>query len=236
VKVIGLISWFNEKPEWLAAGVASMAGFVDAVVVIDGAYSYFPEGRAHSPNGQAEAIRETARALGLGCLIYEPPGTWIGNEVEKRDKLFRFAEQVTEPEDWYFVLDGDEVVSHASADIHTKLLGATHDVGEVMHWNARGHFAPDERPFSVQMEEQRPIRKFFRAIRGLRCIHTHYTHVTPDGRFLWAKDEMEPAENLTQYVQVEHRNKDRDPWRNKQAKEYYDRRDAANIEGLICKR
>lgn len=234
MRVFALISWYNERPDWLAASVTSLAPFVDHVVAVDGAYALFPEGRGQSERGQAEAIRETARAAGMGVTIHEPNRLWEGNEVQKRSYMFELVETMAKlDDDWYFVLDGDEVVTD-HAQVKDKMAASKLDVAQACLWEHREHCAPGERPFVSAMVEQQLIRVMFRAVAGLRVIRNHYTYVDGRGRALWGTGSppMEPAESFSD-VKIEHRNKGRDLWRADGALEYYKKRDALNVEGLI---
>lgn len=235
MRIVALLSWYNERPDWLAAGVASLAPFADHIIAVDGAYFLYPDGKRNSPSGQAEAIRETARAVGLGCTLFEPQERWLGNEVEKRSLMFRLGETVATPEDWYFVLDGDEVVSDIGCDVKAKCAETQHDCGEVAFWRHRDHYKPEQMPFVTSMVEEHNIRVMFRAIPGLRVEGNHYTYVTPDGRRLWgnpADAPVEPVEDFTD-IRIQHRTKERDLWRADEARKYYARRDELNIEGLV---
>jgi hypothetical protein len=232
VRIVGLLSWYNENPAWLGAAVTSLAPFASHVVALDGAYVLYPGHQPRSPGGQSTAIAEAARAAGMGCTIHEPATCWTGNEVEKRDAMFRLAETVSEPDDWYFVLDGDEVVTSAPADLAVRCEKTALDVAEVTHWQYRKHYEPHERPFVTDFKEQRHMRLMFRAIRGLRVIGRHYDRSTPDGRNLWGEGASEPAEDFSD-VRVEHRKDSRDLYRNNDAKIYYKRRDELNVEGLM---
>lgn len=231
-RVIVCMSWYNERPDWLGAAVASTAPFANHVVAVDGAYDLYPGGAGRSATGQAEAIRETARGLGIGCTIVEPQMPWGGNEVEKRSSLFAHAELVSTADDWYFVLDGDELVSDVAYDDFRRVLRASrYDMGDVTMWHQRDHTAPDDRPFVLAMTEEQRIRVVFRAIRGLRVVGKHYRYALPDGRELWGdgRDRWEQGDDFTP-LRIEHRNLQRDLWRAKEARDYYERRDSLGIE------
>jgi hypothetical protein len=234
VQIVALLSWYDERPSWLAGLTASLAGMADHIIAVDGAYGLYPQGKGGSPAEQAEAIRETARGVGMGCTIHEPRHAWPGNEVEKRDFMFRAGEQITDPDDWYFIIDGDELVTDAGLDLHAECGHSSHDAAEVTMWQYREHAEPHERPFSTALVEESAIRIIFRAIRGLAVRGKHYIYVTPDGRHLWGDgcESMAPASNF-QAVRVQHRNKSRDLWRAKAGKGYYEIRDRLNVEGLM---
>lgn len=235
MKIHVLISWYDERPDWLAATVASCAKFADTVVAVDGAYALYPDGKGQSPTGQAEAIRETARALGMGVTICEPALPWRGNEVEKRAAMFRVAETVSEPRDWYFIMDGDQVVREVRCDLKEQLAFTDLCVAESGFWTRRQHYAPEDRPFVTSMDEfQGAIRTMFRAIPGLTVEGTHFNYVCPDGRTLWSNGPgQERALDLRDEVLIEHRNQARDLWRNQSREKYYERRNSLNIEGVF---
>lgn len=238
MKVIGCVIWYDEAPSWLAECVASLArAGCSHVVAVDGAYEFFPGGRAWSGCEQHEAILRTAHGAGMGCTIHAPQHTWIGNEVEKRSFLFAAAEPVAEPEiDWYFVMDADQVVT-AAPGLVQRLRDTDRDAAEVTFWERHdphvyAQTAEIARATEWDRESQWPVRCLFRAVRGLRVRDNHYTYALPDGRLLWGDardDRLEPAENLTE-VRVEHRNRLRDVARQRAAREFYRLRDEIGIE------
>lgn len=235
-RVVALLSWFEEHEGALAACVASLGGAVDHVVAVDGAYALYPGGRAKSGAHQAEAIRETARALKMGCTIFEPQTVWRGNEVEKRSYMFRLAETLTTEDDWYMVIDADELVTDwGGVNVKARLDETDKDVAQVTLWNRRPHLpAEGPPPFFNPLEQQEPLRMFFRAIRGLHVSGMHFHYKCPDGRFLWADGAVEIAEpEQLLDVRVEHRSLSRDPTRRQDSQEYYNRRVKAGIEGRL---
>jgi hypothetical protein len=232
MRIIACLSWYDENPAWLAALVGSLKGIADHIVAVDGAYALYPNGKPHSPRGQAEVIREAARSIGAGCTIHEPLTVWWGNEVGKRDFMFHLAETVAKPnEDWYFIVDGDEIVTKCNLDLHAALAATEKDVGWVRLWNYRQHYEPHERPFVCDLVERSRIPKLFRAIPGLGVKDRHYHYVLPDGRYLWC-DGREQMANGDYYddLSIEHRQNSRDLWRDKDRQDYYSKREATNIE------
>lgn len=229
MKIVALLNWYDEKPDWLAATVASISPFVDEVVAVDGAYMMYPGGRAKSPDGQGEAVRQTARACGMGLTLYEPRMRWAAGEVEKRAFMFTAGEAVTCATDWYFVVDGDEIVTDANpGELRERLPDSEHDAARVTSWVNREQFSPTIREFRSDMVEEQPVQKLFRAVRGLTVVGNHWTYQTPDGRRLWGKDAVQPLEVPT--LRVEHRKHARDLHRGDQAKGYYQRREELELE------
>ena len=77
MKVVALISWWEESPAWLAATVSSAAKLCDHVVAVDGAYALMPAGTARSEPTQAEVVLRTCDALSLFFCLNEPGvSTW----------------------------------------------------------------------------------------------------------------------------------------------------------------
>lgn len=226
MKVCALLSWYDEDPRWLDRCVRSLAWLpVDRVVAVDGAYALYPGGKAASPPDQPEAIRRACLGIGAQCTLHLPDEVWAGNEVEKRNRLFELGERFTSEGDWWFVVDADEHVLYAPADLRDRLQRAPFDVGAVELVEPGG-------PTGTITFPTHP--KFFRAIRGLRCHQDHFTYRTPDGRNLWGdakRTRLEPRADLSG-VRVEHRKEFRHPDRRAAANGYYRARDAAGVEEL----
>lgn len=233
MRIVGLLSWYDESPAMLAAAVTSVAPLVDHIVAVDGAYILFPEAQPASPADQANTIRDVALAHNLAVTVHHPNARWLGNEVEKRTFMFRLAEAVTTSDDWYYVMDADEQVTHVHCDHRAILASTSHDTAEVSYWWHRPHKTPGAYPFPTPLREQQGITKFFRAIPGLHCHGNHYWYRTPDERTLWHPGRpAEEPENLRD-IRVQHRNQERDLWRQQQAAGYYKRRDDNHIERTV---
>jgi hypothetical protein len=235
VRVIGLLSWYQEPVPWLAELVASMgrAG-IDHVVALDGAYMLYPKGQAKSEGDQADAIRRTAVGFGMGATIHVPQMPWLGNEVEKRDKLFGIGHAVAEPGDWLWVCDADEVIEQSpfadvqgvGSRIRHRLMESEHEVAEVML-----RCQPDPQGDS----EFFPIRKLFRvsADGPIRVLGRHDRYIGPHGEPLWVpsdgRSDIVPCEDMTE-VHVFHRINQRPAARVLARASYYMNRDEAGIE------
>lgn len=204
--VIGILSWFDEDPAWLAGTVSSLTKIpVGHLVAVDGAYALYPEGRASSPPEQAAVIAETCRALDIGLTLHAPREVFFGNEVEKRTLGFRLAETVAEPGDWYFVIDADELVDHAFG-VEETLARSSEDVASIALDNTQG------------------VRRLYRATPGIHCKTTHYEFFTAGGQSLFRGG----YEILR--VQIDHRSEKRDRDRRERQKHYYRRRDELGVE------
>jgi hypothetical protein len=224
-KLVALLAWFDENPGWLADMVSSVAGAgVSHLVAIDGAYELFPKAKRRSPQEQHEALREAAKDSEIGLTRIAPPVPWK-SEVAKRNFMFRKAERLTTEQDWYWVLDGDHVVTQAPGDFLGELSRTREDAAEAIV----------SEPHPDQPTTDRPLRMLFRAIRGLRVSVNHYTYVTPDGRKLWGNGELEDARTFED-LHVLHRTFLRETDRHKKAYDYYRDRDKRLVEAGFCER
>lgn len=103
--MVGVLCWYDEPADALAAAVAGFARVCDQIVAIDGSYALYPQGRARSLPEQAEAVLASCEAAGAGCLVHRPSEPFYGNEVEKRNLSLRLA--ATFDPSWVIVFDGD---------------------------------------------------------------------------------------------------------------------------------
>jgi hypothetical protein len=247
MKLYGLISWYDEAPSWLSACVASLAKVgCDHIVALDGAYAFYPEGKPRSGPEQAEAIYRTAEGAGMGCTIHAPSEVWLGNEVEKRSKLFEIAEVISEPHvDWWFVMDADQVVVDPDPSTLKPRLEATDlDVAETMFEERMDPYATKLKAETARKTHwnrttQFTVRNLFRALPQLRLDTNHFTYRTADGRRLWGNATMGEAAGLEHAlilhdVRIEHRTWFRDKARHDSQYTYYRRREELGIEKGEC--
>ncbi|MFJ2004809.1 hypothetical protein [Streptomyces chartreusis] len=219
MRVIGLLSWYEEPAPWLAECVAGLAQVCDHLVAVDGPYALFPGATRKPASGseQADTIARAAAGAGIGCTIHVPREPWWGNEVEKRDWMFRFAMTMAKPGvDWLLRVDADEVFTQVPADTKRALEETNLDVAEVTMWE-RGD----------GQDSQFPLRVLFRALPGIRIQQAHYVVTVPgqDGgtRVLVGNDtkhKAEPALPLWD-VRLEHRTQQRSPMRRALKDQYY---------------
>jgi hypothetical protein len=239
MRVVGLMSWFSERPSWLSACISSYAeAGLTHLVAVDGAYAIFPGGLARSNGIEAETIMDVCNGLGLHLTLVRPDVTWQGNEVEKRTAMFRHAEAVCQPGvDWLQIIDADEVVTRALSGWTDELAGTDLDTADVLLWEQEDRDtqpkAQVDRTVVIDPISRSPIRKLFRATPGIHCVANHYTWETPDGRRLWGSHGMVPALDLTDHFHIEHRTAYRSLHRKGASHDYYRRRDAAGVERTV---
>jgi hypothetical protein len=233
VRIISLLSWFDEPLPALAACLTTLrtrAG-VDHVVALDGRYALFPAEDDVSPPEQAYAIRMACEQLGMGCSIYVPDEPWPG-EPEKRTELFARGLEVAEPGDWFIVMDADQVVLKAPADLHEQLAAAEEDAADVSFHDK----AIAEASCLKDFPETFPMRIIFKAQEILVVGH-HACYESGDGRSLWSARQDRPQVdglNLTDSVLIDHRPQARPTERLLAKNVYYTQRDESRIEFSLC--
>lgn len=232
MKIIGLLSWFDEPRESLLTCLQAMArAGTDHIVAVDGRYALYPADHDVSDPNEYAMILLACRELGMGCTIHQPSGPWKGGEVEKRTFLFQAGWQVAAPGDWFWVQDADQVVMRVPDDFKERLAATEHDAVEVQMLDVVALKAnlPTWPPF-FQM------RALFRA-QPMSVQTNHITYMTDDGRLLWGWDgdsRLEPALDLSDVVLVEHRPDQRSAERQSAKLVYYSERDAAGVERGAC--
>jgi hypothetical protein len=218
MKLVALLSWFDEQPEWLSAMVASLTkANVDHLVAVDGCYSLYPNAlrRWRSPQQQVDAITAACYGAGIGLTLHIPTHAWTGNEVEKRNHLFDLGRTVTrDQDDWYLIIDGDEIVDTASPDLKDRLAAAEHD------WVAYYKL--------VEPEGANHVRGLYRNHPDLHIRITHYGYSHGD-QLLWDGSGY-PVLNMTDYLILEHRQRGHHTPRHQNKWEYYRLRDELQIE------
>lgn len=223
MRLVALMSYYDEKPSWLREVIlATRLLGVEHLVALDGAYALFPDGSASSPESNHRAIAKACDTAGIDLTHVVPTDVWRGNEVEKRTRLFQLAETVTTDQDWYVIVDADEVVTHADG-FREALESTDKDVGTVELWDKK---------VSGRLESVR-LPVMFRAQRGIQVVGSHCTYRC-NGVTLWGKYGVEKAPMADFPVRMKHKTKERAPRRYAASMSYYDIRDRAGIEVETC--
>lgn len=213
MRIVALLSWYDEPTDWLRECVRSAALFCDHLIAVDGAYADFPGGREKptSPPAQAEAI--LVASGDMGCTLHRRPTPW-GGEVAKRNHLFRLAE--AEGADWAFRIDADEVVTDVPGDLREQLARTSQHVGTAT-------FMFEATPGWPLTPSQ--LRVLFRVLPGIGVSGAHSRVVVAlDGRrvSLAGPDlgRCEPAETV-EGLRMLHRTHERTPERQARKSDYY---------------
>lgn len=198
-RVIGILSWWDESPTWLAATIASMARVCDHIVAVDGRYAHYQDRRLRSGAEQHDAIVETARGCGVGLTLHTGNHVW-STEMAKRTHCFRLASLEAETfRDWMFILDGDEVLVDSPRWIRDQLGHLADEginvVGVDLYEVIDPHDNPEKsalgRKLELDYEYCTTSPRFWRALDDMRVDgqHFHYTGRDETGErvVLWAQ-------------------------------------------------
>lgn len=235
MRVVALLSWYDESPTWLSAAVASAARIANHVVAVDGAYRLLPGGRGSSGVEQSDAVRLACEAAGVGCTLHVPSASWVGNEVGKRDFLFALGQTVVETpgEDWFMVIDADELVADCDrVGVLAGLAEFTGHVAEVEYELFDDLTRHDDRNVTRPHRTSMWARRLFRSsAQPIRVVGQHWNYVrVDDGEpvVLWGRDET--GDVLPVDMRMVHRTLQRWPERREQQQQYYRIRNSMSIE------
>lgn len=245
MRIVGVLSWYDESPHWLSTAVAGFGRFCDLIVAVDGAYAMFPEARRCSHPDQAEAVTLAAEAAGCASLVYRPQDVFHGNEIEKRQLTIDLCAPFLRPgEDWLFVFDADYHVMICDPDtIRYQLRNTNHDVATYTIMDGRDFLADPgmrrtARDVDVSLDWTIRTRDAYRWDPTLRVGPAHWTYSVADGdggrRWLRGPStvEVSGAEYLDSALVVYHRTADRARLRREAAERYYRARELEGIESL----
>jgi hypothetical protein len=238
MKIIALLNFYDENPNWLAANVTACARLCDHIIASDGGYFLFPDAKPHSGLESHEAITQAAYAAGIGCTIHSPKDIFYGNEVEKRNQLVQLGMTVADHGDWFLRIDADELITTVPFDIRERLeRSECYAAGVTLWW--RSHLGPNA-PADAQRDydgngHQNWMRFLIRAVPGLRVEGAHNFYLGEiDGRteVLYGRADMHdevPMEDCND-LRLEHRHVHRNRDRNLRADAFNLRRDQLGVE------
>ena len=229
MRIVGLLSWFDERPEDLARAISShaAAGMLDALVALDGRYALYGGSSAECVSGaeQYDAIYESCALYGLDVTVGYRRTPWPG-EVSKRTALFRHGAAVAEcMRDWFWIIDADnELVEHPEADeVRARLASTPHHASEVIL----------SEPGKLWQDVRRPMRQLYRALPYLAAYgrHWHYVaQVEGEWAYLWGPGErVVPALEMHDVV-IRHHHMEREQERRNRSYSYYAERDSRGVE------
>lgn len=241
MRIHGIFSWFDESPSWIGTAIASLGRFCDHILAIDGAYALYPGGKPKSHPNQVETILHTAEAAGVGCTIYQPQEVWWGNEVEKRNKAFDIVRSYAEEDvDWLCIFDADYHVVRCQPDsirhelANTDCDVATYGIIETEDWLSNGaNSLATQSKIETQWVSQ--TRDLYRCHASLLVgpAHGDYSRISNSKwKQVWLRGpyDLEPAHDISGFLTVYHRTKDRALVRRNAQQGYYQMRDQLGIE------
>lgn len=242
MRIVGVLSWFDESPSWLAAAVAGMGRIVDTIVAVDGAYALYPGARARSLPQQGEAVMIAAEAAGVGCIIHRPRDVWFGNEVEKRNHTLDLAGTVCDEDDWVIVFDADLHMLQCNPALirheleSTDCVVATYTVLDGKDFLADDKLADYVKHRPIDSEWTTRTRDIYRWHPTLRYGPLHWSVSRRlDGETVWLRGPFEERYQadplrLDASLVCYHRTMDRMRSRRETADAYYQIRNKLNIE------
>jgi PAS domain-containing protein len=212
-KIIGLLSWYDEDPDVLAACVNGLAvAQVTHLVAMDGPYQHYPHDKPYSSHEERKALILGCDHHGISLTLHARSSPWP-TEIAKRTALFALGHAHATPyDDWLLVIDADEVITHAD---HTPLHTTGYDVATMLS-TTMGMQPPDRH------------RRYFRAHpQGIRVHQHHYNYVDGEGRRLRGPHSLIGAEDLDAHCQ---HNPLRGETRHHARTQYYAERRRLNLE------
>lgn len=215
--ITAALCWYEEREETLDRCVRSLAGLVDRVVAVDGAWKLFPGGQpGGSGHEQQRAIREAADSAGIGCEIWSPLFVYE-SQVAKRAHMMQLA---GDGSDWVFVVDADEYVAFSAGEAARAVLAETDCVTATVTVRNlhRGETMPGYHP------QGGLLRRFYRAGTTVTVVHSGYAY---EGRQLL---RGEPELDLRDFVVIEHDNHNRGADRNAADRGYREARQREGVE------
>ncbi len=242
MKIVALLSWYDESPSWLSTCVTGIGRFADYLIAVDGAYMLFPSARPRSHPQQAEAIVHTAEAAGLGLLLHQPKEPWRGNEVAKRNHCLTLASTVCEEGDWVTVVDADYHLLKCNPDMIRKELEetdaevASYTILDGKDFMSDAKLAAYANHNDIDTEWTIRTRDLYRWNPTLRVGPAHWCYSAEiEGGRRWLRGpytSVIDCWDLNSSLVFYHRTQDRAKKRQQDAGAYYTRRAAAGIEDI----
>lgn len=216
MRIVAALPWYDESTAFLDRCVRSLEGVVDVLVALDGRWQLYDEDApVLSHWTQSHAIARAADAITLEHYVYMGPTVWQ-SQVEKRRALMELA---SEQGDWVLVIDADEyVASSYPGHLRPALKETELDVATVLCTRLLGDMPT------------RRIRRLFRKHTSVERAHNGYVY---EGRWLHgdsARVHLEPALDVSGWLELHSSSGMRDPSREAKSLEYRQRRRVARLE------
>ena len=247
MKIIGLLSWYDEAPQWLATAVTGFARVCDHIIAVDGAFALYPGARPCSHPLQAEAVMSTAESAGVALTLHRPNDLFWGNEVEKRNLTIKLASAYAQEGDWLMVFDADCHIFKCDPDVvrweleNTNAEVATYTYLEVEDFFSDPEMAKIVKRDDFSTEHTHPTKDVYRWHPTLLYGPQHWTvsreYVKADKSVerKWIRHTRHGASevcNLGPHLVIYHRSKDRAMIRQMAKDEYYKARDLHGVEDM----
>jgi hypothetical protein len=242
VKIVGVLSWYDESPGWLATAVTGFARVCDEIVAVDGSYALLPGARPCSIPDQAEAILGAAEAAGVACTLHRPNDLFYGNEVQKRNLTVRLAGAGCAIGDWLMVFDADCHMfkcnpSRVRGELEkTECLIASYTVLDYDDYLSDQDLADLVKKDDFQTEWTIRTRDIYRYHPTLMYGPQHWMVSREiDGERKWLRHsspDVLDCHDLDASLVCYHRSKDRAWIRREAQRQYYATRDLHGVEAV----
>jgi hypothetical protein len=185
--VTAILVWWDENAEDLEECIRGMATVADRVIAVDGAYRRYPGATVASPPEQTIRIMETAREVGLDCVIHTPNRLWAG-QVEKRSYAFQ---QAAHGSDWIATFDSDWIAHGDRAAVRDELAAFSADqrvdVVTASLYTVPGNAYATNWHRQEEQKGRVSLPHFFRPLPGFRVEGSHWWYsAIKNGRRVWA--------------------------------------------------
>ena len=249
MKIIGLLSWYDEAPQWLSTAITGFARVCDQIVAVDGAFALYPGARPTSHPLQAEAVLSTAESAGVALTLHRPNALFWGNEVEKRNLTVKLASAVAAEGDWLIVFDADCHVFKCDPEVvRWELENTKADIGTYTYLEVEDFFSDPEMARIVKSddystEHTHPTKDVYRWHPSLLYGPQHWTvsreYTKADGSVerRWLRHTRKGPErqvDLGAHLVIYHRSRDRAMIRQEAKDEYYRARDLHGVENMVA--
>lgn len=242
MKVVGVLSWYDESAAWLAAAVTGFARVCDEIIAVDGAYALLPGARPCSHPQQAEAILHAAEAAGAACTIHRPNKIFHGNQIEKRNLTFRIAGATLTENDWLLIFDADMHVFKCEPDTvraelaQTEALIASYTILDGIDYLADADLAEHVKREEYAIDWTIRTENIYRWHPSLLYGPQHWMvsrHIGGERRWLRHSTDDRPAcLDLDAALVAYHRHQDRAFVRRQAQLEFYAAREALGVEPM----
>lgn len=248
MKIFGLLSWYDEAPQWLSAAVAGFARVCDHIIAVDGAFALYPGARPCSHPQQADAIQTVAESVGVALTLHRPNDLFWGNEVEKRNLTIKLASAYAQDGDWLIVFDADCHLFKVNPEAvrweleNTECEVATYTYLEVEDFFSDPEMARIVKSDDYSTEHTHPTKDIYRWHPTLRYGPQHWTlsrEYECDGagtrrerRWVRHTRHNAPVVDLGSNLVIYHRSRDRAKVRQEAKDVYYKTRDLHGVENM----
>lgn len=194
MKVIGVISLFEEPLEWVEESISRAASICDHMIVVDGAFESYPHKSPRSPD---EMMEVAVRACGRTPVTTLVPGVAWPSQADKITACFALCEAFgTWWEDWLFVFAADEFLHCKPRKLREYLATTQADqicIPFLTLWPEKHTYAVKKR--GAMTDDTRDVSRILRIHRDMYVeppTHWRWTGTTRGGQRVALHGSGEP--------------------------------------------